>query len=215
MSLGTTCKNLDYGGAAKAHQKLVSDMDHCQFIQSLKTMSSKAQEKSPMFKVTYEYMNMVASLLLFIRASREGLWILHLVSLEQLCPLFFSQNRMKYMQHVPEYIAKMYELQHSDPDVWDELVNGNFCVKKSLIPFTSLGVDQALEQENRTMKVLGRLRSLTQKPAALARFFLVAPELARLSLEAENMVGLSRLNTTHQYQLTDQLYRSKNRKYTN
>ena len=104
----------------------------------------------PMFKVTYDYMKTVEVLLIFIQASREGLWLLHLAALEQLCPLFFSQNRLKYAQHVPEYIAKMYELQDSDSAVWEAFMEGNFCVKKGSIPFTSLGVDQALEDTWRT-----------------------------------------------------------------
>ena len=31
------------------------------------------------------------------------------------------------------------------------------------------------------MKVMGRIRGLTQRPEALARFFIVAPELASIS----------------------------------
>lgn len=68
---------------------------------------------------------------------------------------------------------------------------GNFSVKKSSVPFTSLGVDYALEQENRRLKVLGGLGGLTHRPVALTRFFVVAPELARLSSEADNLVGVS------------------------
>ena len=83
------------------------------------------------------------------------------------------------------------ELQHSDSAVWKALTEGNFCVKKSSIPFTSLGVDQALEQENRKIKVLGGLSGLTCKSAALARFFLVVPERYRLLSEADNLVGVS------------------------
>ena len=39
------------------------------------------------------YMDIIQTLLNFIRASRQGLWLLHLSSLEKLCSLFFSQNR--------------------------------------------------------------------------------------------------------------------------
>ena len=46
----------------------------------------------------------------------------------------------------------------------------------------------ALEQVNRTMKVMGGLKGITQRPNSLARYFLAAPELARLALEADKMV---------------------------
>ena len=102
------------------------------------------------------------------------MWQLHLASLEKLCPLFFSQNRLSYTQHVPEYLGKMNNLQRTDPEMWQTFKSGNLCVKKGPIPFRSLGVDHALEQENRTMKIMGGLRGLMYRPAALARFFLVA-----------------------------------------
>ena len=42
------------------------------------------------------------------------------------------------------------------------------------------------------MKILGGMKGITHKSKTLARFFLIAAELARISLEAEAMVGMSR-----------------------
>ena len=67
-------------------------------------------------------------------------------------------------------------------------MNGNLCVKKTEVSLTSIGVDHALEQENSRLKVFGGIRGITQKPATLMNFFLVSPELARLSKQAEDMV---------------------------
>ena len=41
------------------------------------------------------------------------------------------------------------------------------------------------------MKVMGGIRGITQKPVTLSRFFLIAPELGRLSQEAEDLAGLT------------------------
>ena len=84
---------------------------------------------------------------------------------------------------VPLYPAEMHSLKESDPDIWSEFSQGHFCVKKSQVPFCSIGVDHALEHVNRAMKVKGGLSGITQKPAAWLRFFLTAPELTRLSEE--------------------------------
>ena len=47
------------------------------------------------------------------------------------------------------------------------------------------------------MKVFGGLKDITQKPEAV-HFFLIAPELERLSSRAEEMSGLShKKRTTH------------------
>jgi len=98
---------------------------------------------------------------------------------------------------MPGYLAKLYELHPPDRDMWKEFTNGIFAVKKTDIEFTSIGVDHALEQENRKMKVLGGLTGITRKPTTLTHFFLVALELARLSTEAENMAGITKAKRSH------------------
>jgi len=194
--LQSACSDNDTAKAQQASKdisQLVNDL-----TKKLEEFCIKREAASPTFKVTSMYMNLVLTLLQFIKASRKGDWILHLTSLENLCKHFFSQNRLKYAQHIPEYLSKMYSLQTSDPDIWKYFCEGNFCVKKTELSFCSLGVDQALEQENKRLKVLGGLKGITHNPAALQRFFLIAPELERLSSEAEKMAGFSpEKQTTH------------------
>ena len=48
------------------------------------------------------------------------------------------------------------------------------------------------------------LKGLTQQPAAVARWFLVAPELSRLAgTQAEHMVGVQRTLSSHHHDLSD------------
>jgi hypothetical protein len=51
------------------------------------------------------------------------------------------------------------------------------------------------------MKVLGGLISITQKTGTLAKLFLVAPELARLSEEAESMLGCVKAKRQYHHEL--------------
>ena len=85
----------------------------------------------------------------------------------------------------------MRKLETSDPDTWKALENGDFCVTKSSIPFCSIGPDHGIEQENRTMKVIGGITGITQKKATLDKFFLIVPELARLVNEFGEFNGVS------------------------
>lgn len=196
------CCSCDHERIAEAYESLSSAVENDYSFCSLVDFRN-VNVGTPLLQFIRQYMKLVVNLLMFISASRKGLWDLHLASLEELCPLFFSQNRLKYAQHVPEYLAKMYALQHSDPEVWEQFQNGNFCVRKSSVPFTSIGVDHALEQENRKMKIMGGLRGLTQRPGALNRFFLIAPELARLSSEAEEMVGVAKSSHKKHHELNN------------
>ena len=200
-NLSDAANNIDYEKAKEAHEEITRTTVNSGFKESFTAFCKK--QLSPMFKVTKEYMTNFENILLFIRASREGNWMAHLESLDRLCPLFFHQDRLKYAQHVPDYLARMTSLKDSDPNVWKEFTNGNFCVKKSLIPFTSIGVDHALEQENRKMKVLGGLKGITQKPETLARFFLIAPEMSRLSQEAEKAAGVTPQSRKQHHELSE------------
>ena len=99
------------------------------------------------------YMKMFESLLRFIRASRQSLWQLHLSSLNEFVQYFFAHDQLNYARLSPLYLATMQELQNSDADSWSYLQE-NFSICKSGIPFTAIGSDHAMEQENKALKVI-------------------------------------------------------------
>ena len=59
-------------------------------------------------------------------------------------------------------------------------------VRKSDTPFTSLFVDQTLEQEIKKLKGVGGITGLTQQDELLDRFLLIQPELARIVADFQN-----------------------------
>jgi hypothetical protein len=75
-----------------------------------------------------------------------------LSSLEKLSTYFFAYNRLDYAQNILEFTACTYSAKERDPDLWEKLVVGEFAVTKTNIPFTSIGVDQAQEHDNKTLK---------------------------------------------------------------
>ena len=110
------------------------------------------------------YMNMVEVLPLFNRASRQGLWELHLYSLNEIVNYFFAHDQINYARLSPVYLATISQLQESDPDAWCYLKE-NFAVVKSDIPFTAIASDHPMEQENKVLKVdifsfLGKLSEI-------------------------------------------------------
>jgi len=97
----------------------------------------------------------------------------------------------------------MKALAQTDPEVWIEFREGNWVVNKNTIPFCAIGPDHALEQVNRMMKVAGGLIGITLNPFARTKFFLAAPELARLAEEAKNMADLPKTKAKHHHELTE------------
>lgn len=58
-------------------------------------------------------------------------------------------------------------------------MKGNFCVTKSTAGFTSIAPDHGTGQENRALRVIGRIIGITQNEKALDKYFLIAPELSK------------------------------------
>ena len=53
------------------------------------------------------------------------------------------------------YLSDMKSLAESDPEIWRELMDGNWVVNENAIPFFAIGADHGLEQVNKMMKVSG------------------------------------------------------------
>ena len=68
-----------------------------------------------------------------------------------------SMDRTKYTRILPIYLAEMDALQHTDSVIWEAFCDGDFCVQKTPIPFTALGMDHAGEQVNKVIKIEGGL----------------------------------------------------------
>ena len=143
-----------------------------------------------MYKWARMYMDQVKVLLHFQRATREGNWFLYLAALEKLCVYFFAYNRLDYAQNIPEYIARMHDMKTTDPDIWQEFVNGEFTVNTSnAVPFTRIGVDQAMEHLSKSTKGQGGIFGITSCSKTLLKFCLTGPELARLSFYRDRAIG--------------------------
>ena len=159
------------------HQKLIELISSIDFI----TLQTEFDEQlTNQAKFLRNYMSLFETLLLFLRASRQQNWELHLVSLHNLCKYFFAFDMINYARLTPVYIAKMLSLKDEDPESWNIFNSGNFSVNKTLIPFSAVGVDHAIEQENRAVKVLGGIKRIANNQKALNEYFLTISEMGNI-----------------------------------
>ena len=94
-------------------------------------------------------------------------------------------------------------VKETDREIYQEFENGNWVVNKNAkVAFCAVGADNALEHVNRSMKVSGRLNGITLNPTARTKYFLIAPELARLAEQAKLMAGTSSKTQTSHHNLT-------------
>ena len=97
---------------------------------------------------------MIDNIFLYLRATWQQLWQLHLVALDDFVPYFFALDLQNHAKMSPIYLSEMYNLEIEDQEF---LSAGSFCVAKTMVPFVSIGVDHALEQQQtkKLMKIVG------------------------------------------------------------
>ena len=80
------------------------------------TMFAKSEaEKKPTFALWLNYIQMVEVLLLFLRATRENGWDLHLSAVRSTLPWFFESDRVHYARHGTAYWLEMLCMETSHP----------------------------------------------------------------------------------------------------
>ena len=106
-------------------------------------------------------------------------------------------DRTKYRRLWPVYIQNIKALEDSDPELWEVFMNGEFCVKKTDILFTSLGMDHAGEQVIKNVKVEGGgIKGITNNENAKLQFFLSSPVLAKISDDIKKMINKNEGDTS-------------------
>ena len=116
---------------------------------------------------------------------------------------FFVHDMLNYARMIPVYLAEMDIVKKTDPEIYQEFQNGNWVVNKNAkVALCAVGADHAPEHVNRSMKVSGGLIGITLNPTARTKYFLIAPELARLAEQAKLMAGTSSKTQTSHHNLT-------------
>ena len=200
--LDAACKDCSKKCLKTTHNKLVHTISSTQILEKMKSFDAEHTE-IPLFMFVRHYMRMVLKMMSFIRAVRTGDWELHLEALELFTKYFFAHDMLNYARMIPVYLAEMQVLPDSDPEIYHEFQQGNWVVNKNDdVSFCGIGGDNALEHLNRSMKVSGGLVGITLNPTARTKYFLIAPELARLAEQAKQMAGTSSKTQTHHHNLS-------------
>ena len=203
QQLGDACVDGSEERVKEAHDKLEKALESMKIIEKMEAFDAR-QSKIPLFKFVRQYMRMVMEMMTFIRAVRTGNWDLHLEALEVFTKYYFAHDMLNYARMIPLYLAEMKMLPETDPEIYEEFQQGNWVVNKnSCVSFCAVGADNALEHVNRSMKVSGGLIGITLNPNARTKYFLIAPELARLAEKAKQMAGTSPKTAKHHHSLTN------------
>ena len=71
--------------------------------------------KQPTFALWLNYIQMVQVLLMFLRATRENDWDLHLSAVRSMLPWFFATDRVHYARYGAAYWLEMLCIEKTHP----------------------------------------------------------------------------------------------------
>ena len=93
------------------HQQMMQILANKNYMEKVRTFENTLAGQA---KFLHNFMKMYEILLQFIRASRQGVWELHLSSLHEMTKYFFAHDQINYVRLAPLYLAEMYNLKTFD-----------------------------------------------------------------------------------------------------
>ena len=187
--------------ARRAHQITASSLyflekayfEYCNSVReeqnrlSLEEWCSSNAELYPQFKFWLLILQMQLAVLVYVRTIRED-FQLYVDALTKIVPWVFALDHTHYARWNPVHLRDMVSLKEVHPTVFAEFMKGNFVVKNTANRFSAIAIDQAHEQNNASVKDDGGAVGLTENPAALRRWMVSGPEMARVIGEFETSI---------------------------
>ena len=89
--------------------------------------------------------------------------------LEKIAPWMIAMKHINYARWLSIFIPDLKSLQSNLPGVHKKFCQGKFTINKSGKPFSSIGIDQAHEQNNKIVKIGRGATDLLNDNAALLK----------------------------------------------
>ena len=183
----------------------IENLDHTiseTILKDMDTFRECGSKKSPTFKHWLECLDLLQVVLIYIRAEREGDWLLHIESLVAMLPYFFACNRQNYARWASIYLIDM--LSHLPDEVREAFKAGQFTVKRSAGKYNGIWSDMGVESTViRDSKSRSGIIGLTGRGTSLLRWSLTRQLLGRYAAamqERSKHGASSAKNGTHEQQ---------------
>jgi hypothetical protein len=168
-----------------AYTDYSNDVDEENDLMSQEDWCTERALACPQFHFWFIILQLEIQVLIFVRSIREADFLLYIDALTKIVPWFFALGHIHYARWISVHLRDMISLKDSHPEVYSQFLTGNFAVKKTTCNFSAIAIDQAHEQNNACVKDDGGAVGLTENPAALRRWMVSGPEMARVVGEFE------------------------------
>lgn len=139
-----------------------------------------------------------------IRSNRQGLWELHLDTVQKLQPLFAVFDCVNYQRWASLYLEDMRRLPKTAPEVHEMFMKGKHVVKRYDHTFSDVAADMALEQTiNRPQKSSSGIVGRTKQKQFVAEWEITHHERLMISNLFREVTGsiafVEGLNIHHEF----------------
>ena len=157
----------------------------------------KEMQKNRQFLYWSRVQDLEGLSLQFVRSLREGNFDMYVTTLVEIAPWMFALDHTNYSRWLPVHIRDICELSDKHPTVHEKFLSGSFVVHKTRRVFPAIALDQEHEQENALIKGDGGAIGLTDNAAALRRWMVAGPEIARIISAFESVATTSSPQAHH------------------
>ena len=146
------------------------------------------QGHNPNFAFWFTYLELVSILLLFTRASRGGLWELHLSTFKRMLPYFCRYDHINYAKRGTYCLPGRNEHAATTSSIW--IREGNFVVKVGHGKFNQVDGDHGQEWLNGAGKRGGGIVGITTSITTLNRWTFSFNLRSVISMDTKSIYGL-------------------------
>ena len=149
----------------------------------------------PMAVFWQSFLDMVETMLDYIKSIRVGDLELHLQAMERMLKWYHAYDHTNYARHFTYCWATQQSLEERHPTIYQEFRNGNFSVKRTAGKFNMLPPDQVIEQTvNKEQKGPGGIIGFSTSLGTVQRWILTSHVIATISSRFKETLGLERPN---------------------
>lgn len=182
----------------KGYEAFTANITGNEEAKSFKEWKEEMSRKSPQFLYWSRVLDLQLCCLQLVRSFREANFASYIKAIKELLPWIFALDHLNYARWLSVHFRDMSELSIKHPEVHQQFTNGSFVVHKTKKLFSSIALDHAHEQVNAMVKGEGGAVGLTESPAALRRWMVAGPEVARMVEEFEGNISTAEDQRHHE-----------------
>ena len=142
------------------------------------------------------FLELVETLLDYVKSSQSGNWEQHLHSMERMLNLFHAYDHATFAMHFTYCLETQKSVQEGHPLTYEVFHKGNFTVKQSQSKFNCLSPHQVIEQTvNKEQKGPGGIIRFSTTPGTVQRWEIASHVIVIISSKFKKDIGFDELNS--------------------